>query len=78
MLWHNLHSYDFRIVFCCHLAFLVLAYIPLPEGRGFRLDLGNSQKRDASELVGWLWRRRALSILLAYRFLPVTEAWNSP
>ena len=41
MIGHNLNSQDFRIVFCWHPDFLVLAYIPMPEGRGFTLDLGN-------------------------------------
>jgi hypothetical protein len=41
MIGHMLHSHDVRIVFCCHLAFLVLAYLPMPKGRGLTLDLGN-------------------------------------
>jgi len=39
-IWHNLHSHDFGIVFCFQMAFLVLAYIPTPNVKGFMLDLG--------------------------------------
>ena len=39
MIWHNLDGRDFCIVFCWHPDFLVLAYIPMPKGRGFTLDL---------------------------------------
>jgi hypothetical protein len=28
IIWHKLKSHDFRIVFCCHLAFLILALHP--------------------------------------------------
>ena len=36
MIWHNLNSHEFRIVFCCHLAFLVFVYIPMPKAGGLR------------------------------------------
>jgi len=39
MAGHDLKGKDFGVV-CCIIttAFLVLAYIPMPEGRGFTLD----------------------------------------
>jgi len=38
-IWHKLNSHS-ALYFGCRLAFLVLAYIPMPKGRGFTLDLG--------------------------------------
>jgi hypothetical protein len=44
----ELKSHDFRIVFCCHLAFLVLAYIPMPEGKALR-SIGVSARLVAQQ-----------------------------
>jgi hypothetical protein len=54
MISYKLNRHDFRIVFCCHLAFLVLAYIPMPKGRGFTLDLDNVDSgREPSGTERW-------------------------
>jgi hypothetical protein len=52
LIGQNLHSHDFRIGFCFHLAFLVLAYIPTPKGRALRFHLGNRSIAESAERAG--------------------------